>query len=78
MTGFRENLIDLRDLESKMEISLGDDSIVRVCWHGTVSFQRESMPPISFRDVLYNLGLKKNLISFSTLWNRILRYPLEG
>jgi hypothetical protein len=78
MTIFRENLTDLRDLEAKMEIFLSVDSIVIVFWHGTVTFQRESMPPILFRDVLYNLGLKKNLISVSTLWDRILRCPSEG
>jgi hypothetical protein len=61
-----------------MEISLGDDSIVRVVGHGTVTFQRESMPPISFRDVLYIPGLKKNLISVSTLQDRGLEVSFRG
>jgi hypothetical protein len=67
MTGVREHFIDLRDPEVRMEIALGDDTIVRVAGRGTITFQRESMTPISFRDVLYALGLKKNLISVSTL-----------
>jgi hypothetical protein len=61
-----------------MEISLGDDSIVKVVGRGTIIFQRESMPPISFRDILYVLGLKKNLILVSTLWDRSLRCPSKG
>jgi hypothetical protein len=52
MTGVREHFTDLRDLEVRMEIVLGDDSIVRIVGRGRVTFQRESMPPISFRDVL--------------------------
>jgi hypothetical protein len=50
-----------------MEIALGDDTIVRVVGCDPVTFQREIMPPILFRDVLYVPGLKKNLISVSTL-----------
>jgi hypothetical protein len=67
MTGVREHFTDLRDPEVRMEIALGDDTIVRVVRCGTVTFQRESVPPISFRDVLYLPGLKKNPISVSTL-----------
>jgi hypothetical protein len=67
MTGVRENFTNLKDPEVKMEISLEDDTIVRVVGCGTMTFQRDTMPPISFRDVLYVLGLKKNLILVSTL-----------
>jgi hypothetical protein len=67
MTGVREDFIDLRDTEVRIEIALGDDTLVRVAGIGTVTFRRDSMPPISFRDILYVPGLKKNLISVSTL-----------
>jgi hypothetical protein len=67
MNGIREHFSNLIDPEVGMEIALSDDSIVRVAWRGTITFQRESVPPISFRDVLYIPGLKKNLISVSTL-----------
>jgi hypothetical protein len=67
MTGVREHFTDLRDTEVRIEISLGDDTLVRVVGIGTVTFRRDSMPPISFTDVLYVPGLKKNLISVSTL-----------
>jgi hypothetical protein len=78
MTGVREHLTDLRDTEVRMEIALGDDTLVRVVGIGTVTFQRDSMPPISFRDVLYVPGLKKNLISVSTLQDRGLEVTFRG
>jgi hypothetical protein len=62
MNGFREHLIDLRDTEVMMEITLGDDTLVKVVKIGTVTFQRDNMPPISFRDVLYVSRMKKNFI----------------
>ena len=61
-----------------MDISLGDDTIVRFVGRGTVTFQRESLPPILFRDVLYIHGLKKNLISVSTLQDRGLEVSFKG
>jgi hypothetical protein len=67
MTGVREHFTDLRDLEIKMEIALGDDTIVRVAGHGTMTFQRDTMSSISFRDVLFVPGMKKNFISISTV-----------
>jgi hypothetical protein len=67
MTRFREHFSDLRDTEVRIEISLGDDIVVRVAGVGTVSFQRDGMPLISFTDVLYVPGMKKNLIFVSTL-----------
>jgi hypothetical protein len=78
MTDVRENFTDLRDPEIKIEIALGDDNIVRVAARGTVTFQRDTMPPISFRDVLYVPGLKKNLISVSTLQDRGLEVSFRG
>ena len=49
---------------------LGDDSIVRAVGIGTISFQRESQPPMSVRDVLFVSRLKKNLILVSTIEDR--------
>ena len=42
---------------------------------GTFSFERESGKPLSFADVLYVLGLTKNLISVSTLEDK--RYQVK-
>jgi hypothetical protein len=67
MSGVRENFANLRDLEIRLEIVLGNDTIVKAAKHGTISFQRECMPPLVFRDVLYVSGLKKNIISVSSV-----------
>ena len=40
---------------------------VRAVGRGTITFQRESMSPMVLRDVLYVLGLKKNLVSISMI-----------
>jgi hypothetical protein len=56
-----------------MDITLRDDSLVIVVGIGIFTFQRDGMPPISFRDVLYVPRLKKNLISVSTLQDRGLK-----
>jgi hypothetical protein len=49
-----------------------------VTGHGTISFQRDLSPPLVFMDVLYVPGLKKNLISVSSIQDRELRCPSEG
>jgi hypothetical protein len=67
MTGVREHSTNLRDTEVRIEIALGDDTLVTVVGIGTVTFRRDSMSPISFRDVLYVPRMEKNLISVSTL-----------
>jgi hypothetical protein len=41
--------------------------VVKAVGCGTVSFQRESLPPMLLREVLYVLGLKKNLVSISAI-----------
>jgi hypothetical protein len=74
----RSATVQLRDPEVMMKIALGDDTIVRVVGRGTVTFQWESMPPISFRDVLCVPELKKNLISVSTLQDRGLEVSFRG
>jgi hypothetical protein len=78
MTGVREHFIDLKDPKVNMDIALRDDTIIRVVGSGTMTFQRDTMPPISFRDVLYVPGLKKNLISISTLQDRGLEVSFRG
>jgi hypothetical protein len=78
MLGVRENFTDLRDPEIRLEIILGDNTIVRATERGTITFQRESRPPISFRDLLFVPGLKKNLISVSSLLDRGLEMSFRG
>ena len=51
----------------EIEILLGDDRTVRVVGLGTVTFERESLPPLKVMDVLFVSGMKKNLISVSAM-----------
>ena len=67
MTGAREQFTQFSEKELNLAVELGDNRIVRVVGVGTVSFQRESLPPLKVREVLYVPGLKKNLISVSTI-----------
>ena len=58
---------------------MGDDTVVRAVGRGTVRFDRESMQPIFFRDVLYVPGLKKNLVSVFMIEDRGFGlYVLDG
>jgi hypothetical protein len=66
MTIVHENLIDITQC-GDVEVVLGDDQEVKVAGYGTVSFWRESLPPMTFTEVLYVSGLKKNLVSVSTI-----------
>jgi hypothetical protein len=56
MTGVREHLTDLRDTEVRMEIALGDDTLVKVVGRGIVTFQRDDMPPICSGIFFTSLG----------------------
>ena len=58
---------------------LGDDTTVSAVGRGTVTFQRESMQPMTLRDVLYVPRLKKNLVSVSMIEDRGYGlYVLDG
>jgi hypothetical protein len=46
MTGVREHFTDLKDTEVRMEITLGDDTLVGVVGRGIVTFHRDGMPLI--------------------------------
>jgi hypothetical protein len=78
MTGVKEHFSDLRGTEVRIDISLGDNRVVTVAGIGTVSFRRENLPPISFTDVLFVPGMKKNLISVATLQDRGLGVLFRG
>jgi hypothetical protein len=66
MIAVREHLKDLTRC-GDAEVVLGDDREVKVAGCGTISFQRESLPPMTLTEVLYVLGLKKNLVLVSTI-----------
>jgi hypothetical protein len=66
MTGVREHVTDLTNI-GDVEVVLCDDREVKEVGYRTVSFQRESLPPMTFTEVLYVPGLKKNLVSVSII-----------
>jgi hypothetical protein len=66
MTAVREHLTDLTQC-GDAEVVLGDDREVKVAGCGTVSFRRESLPPMTLIEVLYVPNLKKNLVLVSTI-----------
>ena len=57
---------------------MGDDQIVRAVGVGTISFQRESLPSLTVLEVLYVPGLKKNLISVSTIEDNGYEVTFKG
>ena len=70
---------EISETSLELEFLLGDDTMVRAVGRGTVRFDRESMEPMLSRDVLYVLGMKKNLISLSMIEDIGLGvYVLDG
>lgn len=67
MTGARDQFTQFSEKRLNLEVELGDEWIVRVVGAGTISFQMESLTPLMVSEVLYVLGLKKNLIWVSTI-----------
>ena len=62
-----------------LEVVLGDDTVVRAIGCGTISPHREPMEPMALRDVLYVPGMKKSLVSVSTIEGRGFGvYVLDG
>ena len=67
MTAVREYFSELSESGIDIEVVLGDDIIVRAVGVGTLTFDKEPKPPLKVSDVLYVPGMRKNLISISTL-----------
>ena len=67
MSGVREVFSEITKRDIDVEVELGDDRVVKAVSRGIVAFQRESRPPLRFRDVYYVPRLMKNLISVSTI-----------
>jgi hypothetical protein len=67
MTGVRDYFSILKEEEMDLVIEMGNNAKCRGTSHGEVTFQREFGKPLMVRDVLYVLGMTKNLISVSAL-----------
>ena len=78
MTGAKDQFTQFSDRRINLEIELGDESIVRAVGIGTVSFQRESLPPLAVSEVLYVPGLRKNLIFVSTIEDKAYEVTFRG
>eukprot|EP00253_Pinus_taeda_P016481 PITA_16481 len=70
MTRVREYFFELSKSGTDIEVALGGDRVVRAVGVGTLTFQRESKPPLKVTNVFYVPGMRKNLISVSALEDR--------
>ena len=50
MTGAREMFSELSQAETDVGVVLGDDSAIKAVGRGTITFQRESMSPMTLRE----------------------------
>jgi hypothetical protein len=67
MTGVHEHFTYFTEIGVNLEVVLNDNFVVKVVGIGTISFQRESQPPMLVRDVLYVLGFTNNPILSYTI-----------
>jgi hypothetical protein len=67
MTGYREHLTDLVEKESRLHVVLGDNARYTVKGVRSSFFQLDSGIPLQLSEVLYVLGMKRNLVSVSAL-----------
>ena len=62
MIGNKYLFIHLEDKDLQVHIEMGDNGSYSTIEIDTVTFQRESGSPLTLQDVIYVLGLKKNLV----------------
>lgn len=67
MTWCRDFLNDMEEKDLQMHIELGDDKRYNATRIGIVTFQMELGSPLHLKDVMFFLGLKKNLIPIAVL-----------
>ena len=70
MTNDKELFSDLEEKYLEMHIDMGDDGKYSVTRLGTISFQREHGSPLTLKNVMYVLELKKNLVFIAMLEDR--------
>jgi hypothetical protein len=67
MIGYRDHLTDLVEKEFRLHVVLGDNARYTVKRVGSSTFQLDSDIPLQLSEVLYVLGMKRNLVSISSL-----------
>jgi hypothetical protein len=73
MTGYKEILLDFETKYFTDHVELGDDKCYKIEGVGSISFRLESRDRLHIDEVLYVLGLKKNLLSIATQRTRDIR-----
>ena len=67
MTGFKESFEKLFEHNSPHKVKLGDDYQYPIKGSGESSYKLDSGKSMKMKDVLFVLGLKKNLLSILAL-----------
>jgi hypothetical protein len=67
MTGYKEILSYFEKKSFAEQVELGDDKCYKIEGVGSISFRLEYGARLHIDEVLYVLGLKKNLLSVATL-----------
>jgi len=67
ITGYREHLSDLVEKVSNLHVVISDDTRYSVRGFGTTSLNLDSGISLHLSDILFVPGIKRNLISISTL-----------
>ena len=63
--GYKESFINMSEHDSPHKMKLGDDYQYPIKWSGEASYKLESKKSLNMKDVLYDPGLKKNILSIS-------------
>jgi hypothetical protein len=73
MNVFRNSLSKLTEKDSSLQVVLGDNSKHAIKDVGEASLQLDLGNPLSIKDILFIQGLKKNLLSISSLKDKGFR-----
>ena len=73
MMGFKEPFVKLLEYESPHKVKLGDDYQYPIKGSGESSYKLDSGKSMKMKNILFVLGLKKNLLSISTLDEKGMR-----
>ena len=73
MNGFKESFVKLSKHESPHKVKLGDDYQYPIKGSGESFYKIDTGNSMKMKDVLFVPGLKKNLLSISTLDTKGMR-----
>ena len=68
--GFKESFVRLLEHESPHKVKLGDDYQYPIKGSGESSYKLDPGKSLTMKEVLFVLGLKKNLLSISALMQK--------